>query len=170
MTTFAAGIVVAVSTIAPAIIGVATIAVNGDITAFSVATLNRSSLISEQALTPIATRNMIEGSAVAWAANALGENVSFTEPSYPKNNTFYMIPKPQEISTSERAIWITDVAVIKPACNWVSSRLSGDIPDVETVSKISTSSFTFPGEVPPLELNISLISPRLQVTLIANDC
>ncbi|KIJ36953.1 hypothetical protein M422DRAFT_50776 [Sphaerobolus stellatus SS14] len=168
MTTFAAGIVVVVSTIAPASIGVATIAlVNGDITAFPVANLNRSSLITEQALTPIATRNMIEGSAVAWAANALGENVSFIEPSYPENNTFYMIPKPQEISTLDRAIWLTDVAVLKPSCSWVAPRLTTDIPDVETIIKAFNRTSGLPLD---LNLNVSLISQKLQVTLDATEC
>ncbi|KIJ36960.1 hypothetical protein M422DRAFT_260591 [Sphaerobolus stellatus SS14] len=163
LTTLTAGIVVAVSTIAPATIGVATIAVNGDVTAFPVASLNRTSLITEQALNPMATRNMIEGSAVAWAANALGENVSFTEPSYPDSNTFYMIPKPQEISTLDRAMWLTDVAVIKPSCNWVSSRLSGNIPGVEAVNNSRVDSG-------PLTVNVGLISQKLQVTLDVEDC
>ncbi|KIJ24482.1 hypothetical protein M422DRAFT_274718 [Sphaerobolus stellatus SS14] len=164
LSTFGAGIVVAVSTIAPATIGVATISVNGDITAFPVATLNRSSLITEQTLTPMTTRNMIEGSAVAWAANVLGENVSFSEPSDKKHNTFYMIPKPQQISTLDRAMWLTDVAVIKPSCNWVSSRLSGEIPDVGTVNK--TLIMGLPN---PLSVDFSLISLKQQVTLSAKD-
>ncbi|KIJ24488.1 hypothetical protein M422DRAFT_785862 [Sphaerobolus stellatus SS14] len=111
---------------------------------------------------------MIEGSAVAWAANALGENVSFIEPSYPENNTFYMIPKPQEISTLDRAIWLTDVAVLKPSCSWVAPRLTTDIPDVETIIKAFNETSDSSLDL-NLNVNVSLISQKLQVTLDATE-
>ncbi|KIJ24484.1 hypothetical protein M422DRAFT_274720 [Sphaerobolus stellatus SS14] len=125
-----AGIVIAVSTIAPASLGVGTVVVNGGITALPVATLNRISLFTSTG----SNTHWIKSCSVAWAVNALGENVSFVEPSDPESNTC-MIPKPQGISTLNRAIWFTDVAVIKPSCSWIMSNLSGDIPDVDTVVK-----------------------------------
>jgi hypothetical protein len=62
-----------------------------------------------------------QSGAIAWAEFSLSANVSFQSRMVDQNA--YVIPTPQNLAPSVKARWISDVAVLKPTCEWIAPQL-----------------------------------------------
>ena len=63
-----------------------------------------------------------QSGAIAWAEFSLGANFSFNTPMV--DQTAYIIPTPQNLPLDVRGRWISDVAVLKPTCEWVAPQMN----------------------------------------------
>ena len=82
-----------------------------------------------------------QSGAIAWAEFSLGANFSFDTPMV--DQTAYIIPTPQNLPLDVRSRWISDVAVLKPTCEWVA-------PQAHTAGVNFSSAFS-----PQLTMNLT---------------
>ncbi|KAH7342034.1 hypothetical protein B0J17DRAFT_649176 [Rhizoctonia solani] len=147
-----------ISSLAPAALSVGVIPVDKELTAFRVGSVASDSVIKVY-LTGVSTNpkfnsRATEAASMGWVQGVLGVSMSF-QPTSLK----YGVPVPLDLEPTDRARYVTDVAVMDPVCTWTvpnppvtppanisdsSAELNLTLPDFGVVAQVSPRVFGFP--------------------------
>ncbi|CAE7094541.1 unnamed protein product [Rhizoctonia solani] len=146
-----------ISSLAPAALSVSVIPVDKELAAFRVGSVASDSVIKVYLegvnTNPKFDLRATEAAAMGWVQDVLGVSLPFQATSLK-----YGVPAPLDIKTSERARYITDVAVMDPVCTWTvpnppvvpvanasdyMAKVNVTLPDFGVSTELSPSKFGF---------------------------
>ncbi|CAE6514824.1 unnamed protein product [Rhizoctonia solani] len=146
-----------ISSLAPAALSVGVIPVDKELAAFRVGSVASDSVI-KVSLSGVNTNprfdlRATEAASMGWVQEVLGINLSFQATSLK-----YGVPVPLDLQASERARYVTDVAVMDPVCAWTVpnppvvpvanasdflAKVNLTLPDFGVSTQLSPSKFGF---------------------------